>query len=87
MGYLGAVTSFKILRVYTRSAMCFPGSSGYLQELMSNVFGDFLQKNVVASANNNHVCRNTINELQENWELVLHCNMYYQNNLNLCRTM
>ena len=40
--YLAAVRPFKGLRVYLRSAMKMPGSSEFLQELTSRVFGDFI---------------------------------------------
>ena len=38
--YLGVVTPFKGLRVYTRAAMGMPGSTEHLDELMSRVLGD-----------------------------------------------
>ena len=47
MPYLATVTPFKGLRVYTRSAMGMPGSSEYLQELLSRVVGEELQEGFV----------------------------------------
>ena len=82
MQYLGTVTPFKDLRVYTRSAMGMPGSSEYLQELLSRVFGDFLQEGfVILIADDIHVCGNTVDELLTNWSRVLH--RMQRNNLNL----
>ena len=82
MQYLGTVTPFKGLRVYTRSAMGMPGSSEYLQELLSRVFGDFLQEGfVILIADDIHVCGNTVDELLTNWSRVLH--RMQRNNLNL----
>ena len=72
MKYLGTTTPFKGLRVYTRSAMGMPGSSEYLQELMSRVFGDFVQEGfVVLLADDIHVCGNSEEEVLYNWERVL----------------
>ena len=42
MPYLATVTPFKGLRVYLRSAMGMPGSSEFLNELTSRVFGDYI---------------------------------------------
>ena len=53
----------------------------YLQDLLSSVFGGFLQKGfVVVIAGNIHACGNTIDELYENWEIFLP--YMCQNNLN-----
>ena len=70
--YLGTITPFKGLRVYLRSAMRQPGSQEALQELMSRVFGDFLQEGfVLIIADDLHVCGNSIPELYTNWIKVL----------------
>ena len=45
--YCGTVTPFKGLRVYVRSAMVMPGSSEYLEELLSRVLGDLIQEGFV----------------------------------------
>ena len=49
MKYLGVVTPFKGIRVYTRAAMGMPGPTDHLDELMSRVLGDLLQAGVVAN--------------------------------------
>ena len=85
MKYLGTVTPFKGLRVYTRSAMGMPGSSEHLQELMSRIFGDLIQQGfVIILADDIHVVGNTIDELLENWGQVLR--RLSQNNLCLSAT-
>ena len=72
MKYLGTPTPFKGLRVYTRSAMGMPGSSEYLQELMSRVLGDFVQEGfVILLADDINVCGNSEEEVLANWERVL----------------
>eukprot|EP00111_Clytia_hemisphaerica_P011974 TCONS_00035180-protein len=82
MKYLGTVTPFKGLRVYTRSAMGMPGSSEHLQELMCRIFGDLIQQGIVIIlADDVHVVGNTIEELLENWKRVLQ--RLSQNNLCL----
>ena len=72
MKYLGTVTAYKGLRVYTRSAMGMPGSSVTLQELLSLVLGDLMQEGfVVVIADDIHVGGNTVGGLLHNWSLVL----------------
>ena len=72
MKYLGTSTPFKGLRVYTRSAMGMPGSSEYLQELLSRVLGDFVQEGfVILLSDDIHVCGNSEDEVLFNWERVL----------------
>ena len=71
MKYLATASPFKGLRVYTRSAMGMPGSSEYLQELMSRVMGDFLLEGfVILFADDIFVCGNSENEILANWERV-----------------
>ena len=61
MKYLGTVTPYKGLRVYTRSAMGMPGSSETLQELLPRVLGDLMQKDfVVVIADDIHVGGNKV---------------------------
>ena len=80
--FLGTITPFKGLRVYTRSAMGMPGSSEYLQELLSRVLGDFLQQGfVIKIADDLHICGNSPEELLSNWSAVLH--RLLENNLTL----
>ena len=40
--YLGTITPFKGIRVYTQCVMGQPGSSELLQELLTRVLGDFI---------------------------------------------
>ena len=47
MKYLGVITPFKGLRVYTRAAMGMPGSTEHLDELMSRVMGDLMHEGKV----------------------------------------
>ena len=47
--YLGTITPFKGIRVYTRCVMGQPGSSEHLRELMTRVVGDFLAKDSSSS--------------------------------------
>ena len=42
--YLGTLTPFNGLRVYTRTAMGMPGSTEHLDELMARIIGDLLQE-------------------------------------------
>ena len=82
MKYLGTVTPYKGLRVYTRSAMGMPGSSETLQELLPRVLGDLMQKDfVVVIADDIHVGGNKVGELLPNWSLVLQ--RMQENNLSL----
>ena len=70
--YLGTVTPFKGLRVYLVSAMGQPGSSEALEELVSRVFGDFIQEGWFIHIHDDiNVCANTIKQLILNWSLVL----------------
>ena len=65
--FLGTVTP-KGLRVYVRSAMGMPGSSEHLQELMSRVVGDFVQKGFLAIiADDMYIGGNSIGILKQNW--------------------
>ena len=72
MQYLGTVTPYKGLRVYTVSVMGAPGSSEHLHELLCRVFGDMLQEGyLIKIADDLHVCGNSIEELLRNWIAVL----------------
>ena len=82
MQFLGTVTPFKGVRVYTRSAMGMPGSSETLQELISRVLGDFIHEGfVVTIADDIYVGGNTVGELLKYRESVL--DRLHQNNLTL----
>ena len=83
--YLGTVTPFKGIRVYLRSAMGMPGSSEYLQELTSRVFGDFLQEGFMVIIHDDlYIFGNTVDESINNWSRVLQ--RMQLNNLHLSAT-
>ena len=70
--YLGVMTPFKGMRVYTRAAMGMPGSTEFLDELMHRVLGDLLHAGVVMKlADDLYIGGNTIPDLLANWEQVL----------------
>lgn len=80
--YLGTVTPFKGVRVYTRAAMGMPGSSEWLSELMSRVVGDMLMAGtVLIIADDLYVGGSTVAELLTNWECLL--SLMHKNNLKL----
>ncbi len=80
--YLGIMTPFKGLRVYTRAAMGMPGSTEHLDELMSHVLGDLLlEGTVVKLADDLYVGGDTVMDLLANWERVL--SLFEKNNLKL----
>ena len=70
--YVGTVTPFKGLRVYTRPPMGLPGSGEYLQELLSRVLGGEMQEGfVMVNADDMYVGGNDVDELLSNWAIVL----------------
>ena len=72
MPYVGTVTPFKGLRVYTRPAMGMPGSSEYLQELTSRVLGDYVQDGFLVLIDDDlNIGANTIQDLMNKWTMVL----------------
>ena len=72
MQYVGTVTPFKGLRVYTRPPMGLPGSGEYLQELLSRVLGGEMQEGfVMVNADDMYVGGNDVDELLCNWSVVL----------------
>ena len=72
MPYVGTVTPFKGIRVYTRAAMGMPGSSEYLQELTARVLGDFVQEGFVVLIDDDlNVGAIDIPTLLHRWYLVL----------------
>jgi hypothetical protein len=82
MKYLGVVTPYKGIRVYTRAAMGMPGSTEHLDELMFRVLGDVLKEGVAMKlADDLYVGGNNIQSLLCNWQRVLHA--MYTNNLKL----
>ena len=68
MPYLATVTPFKGLRVYLRSAMGMPGSSEFLNELTSRVFGDYISEGFLTVL---FIGANTIPDLLRDYERVL----------------
>ena len=82
MAYLGTITPFKGIRVYTRCVMGCPGSSEHLRELMTRVVGDFLAEGfLIIKDDDMYVGADTIHELICCWEKVLQ--RMSQNNLSL----
>ena len=80
--YLGTLTPFKGVRVYARAAMGMPGSSEYLEEIMSRVVGDMLMTgSILKIADDLYVVGCTVEELLRNWECLLA--ILQKNNLNL----
>ena len=82
MAYLGTITPFKGVRLYARAAMGMPGSSEWLDELCSRVLGDLLMRRIVlVIADDMYVGGRSIEELLENWSLLL--TALARNNLKL----
>ena len=72
MKYLGTLTPYKGLRVYTRAVMGMPGSTEHLDELMSRVLGDLEQNGIVVRiADDLYTGGSTISQLLHNWERIL----------------
>ena len=83
--YLGVITPFKGLRVYTRAAIGMPGSTEHLDELMSRVIGDLMHAGkVIKIADDLYTGGNSIDELLLNWEHILQ--RFLKNNLRLSAT-
>ena len=85
--YLGTITPFKGIRVYTRSAMGQPGSSEHLRELLTRVVGDYLTEGfLIIKDDDMYIGSQTVSELLLFWKKVLH--RLQQNNLYLsaCKT-
>ncbi|KAK6194705.1 hypothetical protein SNE40_000288 [Patella caerulea] len=82
MKYLGVITPFKGIRVYTRAAMGMPGSTEILDELMYRVLGDFIHEGfVIKLADDLYVGGSSIQNLLIHWENVLQTMLH--NNLRL----
>jgi hypothetical protein len=85
MKYLGVLTPFKGIRVYTRAAMGMPGSTEHLDELMTRVLGDLMEEgSVVKIADDIYVGADSIPELLIRWERLLQ--RFELNNLRLSAT-
>ena len=77
MPYLGVVTPFKGVRVYTRCAMGMPGASETLQELTSRVLGDLSQTGDIAViADDIFVFLNSVNDFLATHSTCLHINFF-----------
>ena len=82
MKYCGIATPYKGIRVYTRSAMGMPGSETCLEELMSRILGDMIQRGYVAKiADDLYIGGHTPEEVLQNWRNVL--TALDQNNLRI----
>ena len=80
--YLGTVTPFKGIRVYTRLAMGMPGASEHLRELLTRVLGDFLSEGfLLVKDDDMYIGAQNISQLLCNWQQVLE--RMQQNNLYL----
>ena len=72
MPYLGVVTPFKGIRLYARAAMGMPGSSEWLDELMSRVVGHLVMEgHVLLIADDLYVGANNIPTLLSAWNDLL----------------
>ena len=47
MKYFGVMTPFKGVRLYSRAPMGYHCTSAYLDELLSRIFGDMVQKHQI----------------------------------------
>ena len=82
MPYLGTMTPFKGIRLYARAAMGMPGSTEYLEELMSRVLGHLQQDGNVAKIHDDlYAFADSIDKLFTVWEEVL--SVLSDNNLSL----
>jgi hypothetical protein len=82
MKYLGVLTPYKGIRLYTRAAMGMPGSTEHLDELTSRIFGDMVEAGkVIRIADDLYAGANTVNELLSIWEELL--GRMERNNLRL----
>ena len=70
--YCAVVTPFKGVRVYQRAAMGMPGSECALDEIMSRIFGDLVEKGVLQRvADDIYIGSDNILSLFETWGTVL----------------
>lgn len=85
MKYLGVITPYKGIRVYTRAAMGMPGSTEHLDELTSRIFGDMVEAGkVIKIADDLYAGADSIPNLLDIWEELLM--KMEQNNLRLSAT-
>ena len=70
--YCATVTPFKGVRIYCRAAMGMPGSESALDEIVSRIFGDLIQKGYVErGAGDLYIGANDIASLFQIWEVFL----------------
>ena len=70
--WLGTVTPYKGIRVYTRAAMGLRNSSEYLDEILARVLGDLIARQIVVKiADDLIIGGNTVDELLSNYIEVL----------------
>jgi len=80
--YLGVISPYKGVLVYTRAAMGMPGSTECLDQLMYRLLGDLIHEGVVMKiADDLYVGGDDIHTLLHNWERVLR--LFEQANLRL----
>ena len=83
--YCGIVTPYKGVRVYTRCAMGMPGSETALEEIMSRVLGEFIQRGFVAKlADDLYIGGDSEEDLTNHWLEVLQA--LSRNNLGISAT-
>ena len=80
--WLGTVSPYKGIRVYTRAAMGLRNSSEYLDEILTRVLGDLISRQIVVKiADDLIIGANTVDELLSNYiEVLQHLQ---ENNLSL----
>ena len=82
MKWCATQTPFRGLRVYLVASQGLPGSSEWLEELMSLLFGKLVQEGWVSKvADDLYIGGQTIEQLFHNWVVVL--NILYENGLKL----
>ena len=82
MKWCATQTPYRGLRVYLVASQGLPGSSEWLEELLSLLFGSLVQEGWVAKvADDMYVGGDTVEQLHHNWGQVL--NILYQNGLKL----
>ena len=82
MGWCAIQTPFKGLRVYCVACQGLPGSSEWLEELLSLLFGSMIQDGWVAKvADDLYIGGNSFDHLFDNWSQVL--DILFQNGMKL----
>ena len=82
MQWCATQTPYRGLRVYQVASQGLPGSSEWLEELLSLLFGQLVQEGWLAKvADDMYVGGDTVDQLYDNWSQVL--NILFQNGLKL----